>query len=111
MQPSDQDMADLARSQNAERIMSDPLVLEALGLIDQEIHALWAGDRRQDGVVIGPAEREELYRMLQAKNRFISIFEGYLQNGAAARSMLEMEPPTKTFIQRIKEYFHDHQKD
>ncbi|OZI20511.1 hypothetical protein CAL26_23745 [Bordetella genomosp. 9] len=103
MQLNDKDQKDLDRSIQAERIMQDPLVLEALSLMDQHIHDLWAGEGQTP---LGPAEREELYRMLQAKNRFIAAFEAYLQNGAAARHMLEMEPPSKTFLQRIKEYFH-----
>jgi hypothetical protein len=98
MQLSDEDQQALNRAEAADRIMQDPLVLEALSLIDEQIHELWAS---------GPltaADREELHRILQAKNRFIQIFEGYLQNGAAARQMLGIEPPSKTFLQRIKEY-------
>jgi hypothetical protein len=104
MQLSEQDQKDFDRSIQAERIMQEPLVLEALATMDRDIHALWSGEDIPDGVVLGAAEREELYRMLQAKNRFIAAFERYLQNGATARHILGHEPPRKTFLQRIKEY-------
>lgn len=98
---SEQDQKDYDRSIQAEAVMQNPLVIEALALMDQHIHELWAGE---GPAPLSAADREELYRMLQAKNRFITAFEGYLQNGASARHLLGVEPPQKTFMQRIKEY-------
>ena len=97
---TDQDQNDLNRSLAAEKIIQDPLVVEALALMERATYELWAGG------ALSPEHREELHRMHQTQARFVSTFESFLQNGAAGRLEIGIAPPEKTFLQRIKEYFH-----
>lgn len=83
----------------AKTIAEDPLVLEAFATMQQHIFEVWRDEK------LTPDQREELHRMQMTLTRFVGVFEGYLQGGAEARSILGLEPEEKTFMQRIKEFF------
>lgn len=92
--------ADHARAVEAKAITENPLVLDAISTMQRHIFEVWRDESLDAG------QREELHRMQQTLNRFVGVFEGYLQGGAEARSILGMPPEEKTFMQRIKEYFN-----
>lgn len=104
---TDQDRADHIRAEAARRIMEDPLVIEALATMERHIYSLWSG---QEGIPLDTAHREELHRVQATLTRFVGLFDLYLQNGAQARHILGLPAEEKTFLQRIKEYFHGHKK-
>lgn len=89
-----------SRAVAAKAITEDPLVLEALATMQQHIFEVWRDEK------LAPDQREELHRMQMTLNRFVGVFEGHLQGGAEARSILGLEPEEKTFMQRIKEFIH-----
>lgn len=84
----------------AKTIIEDELVLDALATMQQHIFEVWRDEK------LDASQREELHRMQMTLSRFVGVFEGYLQGGAEARAILGLEPEEKTFMQRIKEYFH-----
>lgn len=88
------------RAVAAKAITEDPLVLEVLSTMQAHIFEVWRDEK------LTPDQREELHRMQMTLNRFIGVFDGYLQGGAEARSILGLEPEEKTFMQRIKEFFN-----
>ena len=96
--PDQQD--DHNRAIAAKAITEDPLVLEAISTMRRHIYEVWCDTS------LTADHREELRRMQMTLDRFIGVFEGYLQGGAEARSILGMEPEEKTFMQRITEFFN-----
>lgn len=92
------------RAEQARLIVENPLVVEALALMEQRCIDAWANEP------LSVEEREEVRRFLLTTRRFIGMFEGYLQNGAAARHVLGLPVEVKSFHQRIKEFFHGKQK-
>lgn len=88
------------RAVAAKTITEDPLVLEALATMQGHIFDVWRDE------ALTPDQREELHRMQMTLTRFVGVFDGYLQGGAEARSILGIEPEEKSFYQRIKEYFN-----
>lgn len=92
------------RAIHAKAIVENELVVEALATMQQHIFEVWRDEK------LDPEQREELHRMQKTLTRFVGVFEGYLQGGAEARSILGLEPEEKTFMQRIKEYINDNPK-
>lgn len=84
----------------AKTIVEDELVLEALSTMQQHIFEVWRDEK------LTAEQREELHRMQMTLTRFVGVFDGYLQGGAEARSILGLPPEEKTFMDRIKEYFN-----
>lgn len=97
---NESDRKDHDRAVRAQQVTDNPLVIEALAKLEADIYELW---REQS---LTPDQREELHRMQSTVDRFVGIFDSYLQGGAQARSLLGAAPIDKTFYQRIKEYFH-----
>lgn len=88
------------RALAAKAIMENELVLEALSTMRQHIFEVWRDEK------LTAEQREELHRMQMTLTRFVGVFDGYLQGGAEARSILGLPPEEKTFMDRIKEYFN-----
>lgn len=88
------------RAVKAKTIVEDELVLEALATMQQHIFEVWRDES------LSPEQREELHRFQKTLDRFVGVFDGYLQGGAEARSILGLDPEEKSFAQRIKEFFN-----
>ncbi|WP_208281728.1 hypothetical protein [Massilia oculi] len=95
---NDQQYAAINRAEAARRIMTDPMVVEALQTIEDGITEAWKEVPLRD--VEG---REHLHRLLQAKRRFESVFEIVLQEGKLASEELRLEEERKSIAARIKE--------
>lgn len=95
---NDEQYAANNRAEAAKRIITDPLVVEALKTIEDGITEAWKAMPERD--VEG---REYLHRLLQAKRRFESVFEIVLSEGVLAASQLRAEEERKSFAARIKD--------
>jgi len=94
----DQQYAAINRADAAKRIMTDPMVVEALKTIEDGITEAW-----KEVPVRDVEGREHLHRLLQAKRRFESVFEIVLQEGVLASTTLRLEEERKSLATRIKE--------
>lgn len=104
MNLTEQDRKDHDRAVLAKQVTENPLVLEAIAKMEADIYELW----RESS--LSTEQREELHRMQQTMDRFVGLFDLYLQNGAQARHLLGLPVEEKTFYQRIKEYFNGNTK-
>lgn len=95
---NDEQYAAINRAEAAKRIITDPMVVEALKTIEDGITEAWKDVPLRD--VEG---REHLHRMLQAKRRFESVFEIVLQEGELASAELRAEEERKSIMTRVKE--------
>ncbi|WP_208281723.1 hypothetical protein [Massilia oculi] len=95
---NDEQYAAINRADAAKRIMTDPMVVEALKTIEDGITEAWKDVPLRD--VEG---REHLHRLLQAKRRFESVFELVLREGELASAELRAEEERKSIATRIKE--------
>jgi hypothetical protein len=95
---NDQQYAAISRADAAKRIMTDPMVVDALKTIEDGITEAWKDLPTRD-----TEGREHLHRLLQAKRRFESIFQLVLQEGELASAELRAEEERKSFMTRIKE--------
>lgn len=95
---NDEQYAAINRAEAAKRIMTDPMVVEALKTIEDGITEAWKTVPLRD--VEG---REHLHRLLQAKLRFESVFELVLQEGVLASTELRLEEERKSLMTRVKE--------
>lgn len=95
---NDEQYAANNRAEAAKRIITDPLVVEALKTIEDGITEAWKAMPERD--VEG---REYLHRLLQVKRRFESIFEIVLSEGVLAAAQLRAEEERKSFAARIKD--------
>ena len=74
----------IAKADRAERIMTDPLVVDALDKMRSTLyHNIETSGWRARG------EREEAYRLLKLLGRFKAEFEAYMRDGKVSRSKLE----------------------
>lgn len=95
---NDQQYAAMSRADAAKRIMTDPMVVEALKIVEDGITEAWKNVPERD-----VEAREYLHRLLQTKRRFESIFQLVLQEGELASAELRAEEERKSFMTRIKE--------
>lgn len=95
---NDEQYAANNRAEAAKRIITDPLVVEALKTIEDGITEAWKAMPERDA-----EGREYLHRLLQVKRRFESIFEIVLSEGVLAAAQLRAEEERKSFAARIKE--------
>ena len=95
---NDQQRAAAARAEAAKRIIDDPMVKEALQIIEDGITAAWKDLPARD--VEG---REHLHRLLQAKRRFETVFQIVLEEGAIVVAELRAEEERKSILERVKE--------
>ena len=95
---NDQQRDALARADGAKRIIEDPMVKEALQIIEDGITGAWKDLPARD--VEG---REHLHRLLQAKRRFETVFQIVLEEGAVAAAELRAEEERKSIMTRVKE--------
>lgn len=100
MEPTIEQLTLLNRAEQAERIMGDPMVMEALAALETSVVEEW-----KDGALT-PERREELYQKYRAQMRFIHFFEAHLQNGQMVAEDLGVRQPKKSFFIRLKEYIH-----
>ncbi|MDY0975001.1 hypothetical protein SOM61_08505 [Massilia sp. CFBP9012] len=98
---NDEQYAAINRAEAAKRIMTDPMVVEALKTIEDGITEAWKEVPLRD--VEG---REHLHRLLQAKRRFESVLEIVLQEGQLASAELRAEKERKSIMTRVKERIH-----
>jgi len=100
MEPTIGQLTLLNRAEHAERIMGDPMVMEALAALEVAVTEQWKD------ASLTPEGREELYRIYQAQLRFIRFFEAHLQNGQFVAEDLGVRQPKKSFFDRLKEHIH-----
>lgn len=98
---NDQQREAIARADVAKRIIEDPMVKEALQIIENGITDAWKDLPARD--VEG---REHLHRLLQAKRRFETVFQIVLEEGAVSVAELRAETERKSILDRVKERLH-----
>jgi hypothetical protein len=94
---NDQQRIDIARAEQAKRILEDDMVKEAFAAIESGIVEAWKDLPMRD-----TEGREHLHRLLQAKRKFEQVFASHIQNGAVAANELKAEEARKTIIERAK---------
>lgn len=100
MEPTTEQLVALNRAEQAERIMGDPMVMQALAALEVAVTDQW-----KDGA-LGSEQREELHRIYQAQLRFIKFFEEHLQTGQFVAETLGVRQPKQSFLDRLKEFIH-----
>lgn len=98
---NDEQYAANNRAEAAKRIITDPMVVEALKTIEDGITEAWKDLPTRD--IEG---REHLHRLLQAKRRFESIFQIVLNEGVLAAAELKAEEERKSIMSRVKEHIY-----
>jgi len=86
------------RADAAKRIITDPMVVEALQAIEDGITDAWKDLPTRDF-----EGREHLHRLLQAKRRFETVFQIVLEEGTVATAELKAEEERKSIMTRVKE--------
>ena len=74
----------LARAENAQRILNDPAVTEALALLEREAIEQWIQTKATD--IIG---REALWQWVRMAQRFGDIFRAAIQDGEILKEALK----------------------
>jgi hypothetical protein len=98
---NDEQYAANSRAEAAKRIITDPMVVEALKTIEDGITEAWKDLPTRD-----TEGREHLHRLLQAKRRFESIFQIVLNEGVLAAAELKAEEERKSIMSRVKEHIY-----
>lgn len=98
---NDEQYAANNRAEAAKRIITDPMVVEALKTIEDGITEAWKDLPTRDS-----EGREHLHRLLQAKRRFESIFQIVLNEGVLAAAELKAEEERKSIMSRVKEHIY-----
>lgn len=98
---NDEQYAANNRAEAAKRIITDPMVVEALKTIEDGITEAWKDLPTRD-----TEGREYLHRLLQAKRRFESIFQIVLNEGVLAAAELKAEEERKSIMSRVKEHIY-----
>jgi hypothetical protein len=95
---NDEQRTAINRADAAKRIITDPMVVEALKVIEDGITEAWKDMPTRD--IEG---REHLHRLLQAKRRFETVFQIVLEEGAVAAAELKADEERKSILTRVKE--------
>lgn len=77
----------IARADDAEAILGNPLIAEALDSYEQELVAAWKNSKSGDA-----AGRESIHRMLQAQAHFRAYLLQVVTTGKLVRA--KVRPPT-----------------
>lgn len=72
-------MSPIQRAERARQLLEDPMIAEALDLIEQEVVDMWAGCPVRD--VEG---RESLWRLYMTAQKFRGILRGTMESGKIA---------------------------
>jgi hypothetical protein len=95
---NDQQRMQIARAEHADRILNDPLVMEAFQTIEKAIR-----DQVFDLPIEAVEQREKLVLMDKSRQQFVNLFELAVRGGEVTRYELAAEANTKARIQAIRE--------
>jgi ABC-type thiamine transport system ATPase subunit len=95
---NDQQRMQIARAEHADRILNDPLVMEAFQAIEKAIR-----DQVFDLPIEAVEQREKLVLMDKSRQQFVNLFELAVRGGEVTRHELAAEANTKARIQAIRE--------
>lgn len=95
---NDQQRMQIARAEHADRILNDPLVMEAFQTIKKVIR-----DQVFDLPMEAVEQREKLVLMDKSRQQFMNLFELAVRGGEVTRYELAAEANTKARIQAIRE--------
>lgn len=95
---NDQQRMQIARAEHADRILNDPLVMEAFQAIEKVIR-----DQVFDLPIEAVEQREKLVLMDKSRQQFVNLFELAVRGGEVTRYELAAEANTKARIQAIRE--------
>lgn len=95
---NDQQRMQIARAEHADRILTDPLVMEAFQTIEKAIR-----DQVFDLPIEAVEQREKLVLMDKSRQQFMNLFELAIRGGEVTRYELAAEANTKARIQAIRE--------
>ena len=84
----------LHRSQDAARLMRDPLLIEALDLIERDVREAWLACPVRD-----KEGREELWRMAVTARKLRDVLKGTMEAGKLAADQIKQR---QSFIDRAK---------
>ena len=84
----------LKRSRDAERLMNDPMLKDALNIIERDLTEAWHACPVRD--VEG---REVLWRMAVTARKFRDILKGTMESGKLAADQIQQK---QSFIDRAK---------
>lgn len=83
----------IRRSERARQLFEDPLLQEALNLIEKEVTEAWMGCPVRD-----VEARETLWRMAVTARKFRDVLKGTMESGKIAMKQLEEK---KSLLQRV----------
>lgn len=95
---NDQQRMQIARAEHADRILNDPLVMEAFKTIEKAIR-----EQVFDLPLEAVEMREKLVLMDKSRQQFMSLFELAIRGGEVTRYELTVEANTQARIQAIRE--------
>lgn len=95
---NDQQRMQIARAEHADRILNDPVVMEAFKTIEKAIR-----DQVFDLPIEAIEMREKLVLMDKSRQQFMSLFELAIRGGEVTRYELTVEANTQARIQAIRE--------
>lgn len=95
---NDQQRMQIARAEHADRILNDPVVMEAFKTIEKAIR-----DQVFDLPIEAAEMREKLVLMDKSRQQFMSLFELAIRGGEVTRYELTVEANTQARIQAIRE--------
>lgn len=88
----------IARAEHADRILNDPVVMEAFKTIEKAIR-----DQVFDLPIEAAEMREKLVLMDKSRQQFVNLFELAIRGGEVTRYELTVEANTQARIQAIRE--------
>ena len=95
---NDQQRMQIARAEHADRILNDPVVMEAFKTIEKAIR-----DQVFDLPIEAAEMREKLVLMDKSRQQFMNLFELAIRGGEVTRYELTVEANTQARIQAIRE--------
>lgn len=95
---NDQQRMQIARAEHADRILNDPIVMEAFKTIEKAIR-----DQVFDLPIEAAEMREKLVLMDKSRQQFMNLFELSVRGGEITRYELTDEANTQARIQAIRE--------
>ncbi|MBY4947007.1 hypothetical protein K6V92_10290 [Cupriavidus respiraculi] len=94
----DQIRDEIARAEQAKRILEDPMVVDAFAAIKRGVVEAWEATDGRD-----VEAREYLHRFLKAFGRLEAVFVHHIQTGELAQHLLAQEAERKSIMQRVME--------
>lgn len=77
-------LGQIARADQAKRIMAEPLIAEAFRVMEQDIIGMWESCPARDA-----EGKEDLWKLYRLCKKLRGTFEGYVQGGKMARIELD----------------------